>query len=282
MEDWLHFVQTFSLYIFLPGTLPEMLATMWKLLQSVVHHCCQGTNFTFRKSGDAAKSLLKYAKMVEENFPSKMCTYNLHMVVCRLPRQEQQRGSAAREMEFVVERCKQGFKARTGRRVCKDPEKVFVGDLLLERALAKIFRELPSMHSFKELCGDPGLRLMQGSNYDELAWEHQQSTQSQYHSRTLLLGKGNSPDQVQRGQIQAALEEALAVQLSAGLTEVCVPPQDDVLSVYGCTYLKDVDDGAEDKGYDVVKLESIKACEYVNANVIPISSNILNADNANP
>eukprot|EP00798_Chlamydomonas_sp_ICE-L_P003402 gene3402-13446_t len=42
--------------------------------------------------------------------------------------------------------------------------------------------------------------------------------------------------------------------------EVCVPPQDDVLSVYGCTYLKDVDDGADDKGYYVVKLESIKAC----------------------
>eukprot|EP00798_Chlamydomonas_sp_ICE-L_P016581 gene16581-22814_t len=41
--------------------------------------------------------------------------------------------------------------------------------------------------------------------------------------------------------------------------EVCVPPQDDVLSVYGCTYLKDVDDGADDKGYYVVKLESIKA-----------------------
>eukprot|EP00798_Chlamydomonas_sp_ICE-L_P017330 gene17330-23639_t len=58
MEDWLHFVQTFSLYIFLPGTLPEMLATMWKLLLSVFHYC-QGTNFTFRKSGDAAKSLLK-------------------------------------------------------------------------------------------------------------------------------------------------------------------------------------------------------------------------------
>jgi len=36
-----------------------------------------------------------------------------------------------------------------------------------------------------------------------------------------------------------------------------------VLSVYGCTYLKDVDDGADDKGYDVVKLDSIKACEYV-------------------
>ena len=64
--------------------------------------------------------------------------------------------------------------------------------------------------------------------------------------------------------------------------EVCVPPQDDVLSVYGCTYLKDVDDGADDKGYYVVKLESIKACEYVNASVIPISSNILNVDNANP
>eukprot|EP00798_Chlamydomonas_sp_ICE-L_P000843 gene843-33575_t len=55
------------------------------------------------------------------------------------------------------------------------------------------------------------------------------------------------------------VQEALAVQLSAGLTEVCVPPQDDVLSVYGCTYLKDVDDGADDKGFDVVKLESIKA-----------------------
>ena len=76
--------------------------------------------------------------MVEEHFETKMCTYNLHIAVCRLPVQEHQRGAAAMSMEFVVERAMQIFKQRSGRRVSRDPEKIFVGDFMLEQSLVRM------------------------------------------------------------------------------------------------------------------------------------------------
>ncbi len=46
MEDFLHFVESFSYFIFLPGTLPEGLHRMWKFIQRFVNHYCRGVSFT--------------------------------------------------------------------------------------------------------------------------------------------------------------------------------------------------------------------------------------------
>jgi hypothetical protein len=138
MEDWLHFTTVFSYYVFLDGTLPQPLEKMWKLLQIIVHHYCHGIPYSQSEAEKAAGCLMEYAKMVEEHFETKMCTYNLHIAVCRLPVQEHQRGAAAMSMEFVVERAMQIFKQRSGRRVSRDPEKIFVGDYMLEQSLLKV------------------------------------------------------------------------------------------------------------------------------------------------
>lgn len=70
MEDFLHFVDTFSYFIFLPGTLPERLAHMWQLIQRFVHHYYRGVSFRAPGSSfalqpkAAAEALLDYAILV--------------------------------------------------------------------------------------------------------------------------------------------------------------------------------------------------------------------------
>jgi hypothetical protein len=202
MEDFLHFVESFSYFIFLPGTLPEGLHRMWKLIQRFVNHYCRGVSFTEpggsfeSQSKLAADALREYAVLVEEKFPSKMCTYNLHMVVCRLPVQEQQRGSAAKDMEMVVERSMQYFKGRIGTHNTKDPEKIFAGDYLMEKALREVVKANPDLPSFEAMCGDNGMATFQAQGaYDQL----------DDTSDTLLLGKGLLPTAGQKGQIKEAL-----------------------------------------------------------------------------
>jgi len=204
MEDFLHFVESFSYFIFLPGTLPEGLDRMWKLIQRFVNHYCRGVSFAGHgasfehQSNLAANALKEYAVLVEENFPSKMCTYNLHMLVCRLPVQEKQRGSAAKDMEMVVERSMQYFKGRIGTHNTKDPEKIFVGDLLMEKALRQVVKTNQDLPSFEGMCGDNGMATFQALNgYDQL--------DDVTTSDTLLLGKGKLPSTEQKGHIKEAL-----------------------------------------------------------------------------
>lgn len=56
----------------------------------------------------------------------------------------------------------QVFKAGTGRRVSKDPEKVFTNDFLLSKALKHMVKANPSMKTFAELSCDPGMRTFEG------------------------------------------------------------------------------------------------------------------------
>ena len=115
MEDWLHFVLTFSAYIFLPGTLPPLLQQMWDLLVNVVEHGCRPAGYTDRRSQDAAADLHAYTCLLEQHkFPNSMFTYNLHILTCRLRKQEQARGSISKDLDFPVERVMQDFKAVAG------------------------------------------------------------------------------------------------------------------------------------------------------------------------
>lgn len=83
MEEWLHFVDTFSPYIF-QDVLPTLLKEMWSNLVIAVRHYCRGFGYTDTDSQNAAEALMKYALALEENdFPDYMFTSNLHAVICR-------------------------------------------------------------------------------------------------------------------------------------------------------------------------------------------------------
>lgn len=86
MEDWLHFVLAFSPYLFGPGVLSPLLEKMWgHLVKAVEHyfHAVAGSTYTDAGSQEAADALLSYAKLVEQHFGWNMCTFNLHIAVCR-------------------------------------------------------------------------------------------------------------------------------------------------------------------------------------------------------
>lgn len=64
-------------------------------------------------------------------------------VSTRLKHQEVARGDVCNDLEFVVERNVQDVKTVTGRRVSKNPEKVYVNGMLLARALRKMEEDHP-------------------------------------------------------------------------------------------------------------------------------------------
>lgn len=156
MEEWTHFTITLSHYI-LKGALPPALQQLWDLLVVAVAHYCRAstsTGYTSAASDDAAAALRAYAVQLERGgFPAKMFTYNLHILVCQLGRQEKARGAASKDLELVVERFMQVFKTTVGRRVCSEPEKVYSGNYLLSGALERFRRKNPDMRSYEELCG---------------------------------------------------------------------------------------------------------------------------------
>ncbi|GIM12301.1 hypothetical protein Vretimale_15674 [Volvox reticuliferus] len=140
MEDWLHFVETFSLYIFKGDVLPERVRGLWWLLVDVVSHYfrprpADETHEQFlAASGVAADKLLQYAKALEElKVPDNMFTINLHICVCRLREQEVQLGSASAFTDLPVERVMQDMKSEGGRRVAQVPEKHYAQWLCIVR-----------------------------------------------------------------------------------------------------------------------------------------------------
>ena len=101
-----------------PGHSLHPVQRLWDLLVTAVEHYCRA-GFTDEASQKAADSLAEFARLMEEHgFPDKQFTYNLHICVCQLRRQEQARGAVSAAMEFVVERVMQIFKTLMGRRVC--------------------------------------------------------------------------------------------------------------------------------------------------------------------
>lgn len=208
MEEWLHFVLTFSHYLFMGDILPPLLKEMWELLQIAVGHYCHGISFSAGAADAAAAALKKYAVMVEKNFPIGMCTYNLHIAVCRLPRQEKECGSAARVAEFIVERAMQSFKEKSGRRVSKDPEKVFCSTFFMEEAVLRLAKDYPGIRPFSELCGDAGGRIYGSACYDKAG-----------EGETVqLVGKGKYRlGDKQKGEI---LEAVLTLAEKQGMKEI--------------------------------------------------------------
>lgn len=115
MDQWLHFVLTWSTFVFgskTDGILHADVYDAYVLLRDVVkHYCvvCDESEFTDARRNIARDKLRRLAvtlqKWVEQkNAPWKLMSFNLHILVCRLHKQEQARGHTAFDNELWIER----------------------------------------------------------------------------------------------------------------------------------------------------------------------------------
>lgn len=116
-----------------------------------------------------------------------MLTYNLHILVCRLPHQELARGCVGNDGEMFVERCMQESKRPVKYRVSACPEKLLVHEL--SRTLA-----LKRMAQHDRVAAPPELAVQ---TFDQLVprYRHDMRSGPLYDggdaaSGTGLLGKG--------------------------------------------------------------------------------------------
>lgn len=90
MEDWLHFVETHSLYVFKGDVLPAEVRSLWWDLRDVILHHFRpyGDDVTreqfLQHSSTASAKLMNYARTLEDLcLPGSLHTLNLHICVCR-------------------------------------------------------------------------------------------------------------------------------------------------------------------------------------------------------
>jgi len=83
----------------------------------------------------ARKELLEYGKLAQEELSTSLCTYNLHLLCCRLTLQVLERGLTWRYGELWVERLIGEYKRRTKYRTHGCPEKTMMLDYMLRCAL---------------------------------------------------------------------------------------------------------------------------------------------------
>jgi hypothetical protein len=85
---------------------------------------------------DAAVSELKqYAALVQQHFGVQMCKFNLHLLVCRIAKQEAARGRAAHSTEYWLEDLIQWAKSTVRYHTTKYPELVLADDIMLDDAI---------------------------------------------------------------------------------------------------------------------------------------------------
>jgi hypothetical protein len=76
-----------------------------------------------------------------QKLPNHVLTFNMHIIVCRLPKQEEARGYTAKDGELWVERGIQRVKSNVKYRTTEHPEKLFAHDLMVDMALAHMRHE---------------------------------------------------------------------------------------------------------------------------------------------
>uniref|UniRef100_A0A383VXT3 LysM domain-containing protein n=1 Tax=Tetradesmus obliquus TaxID=3088 RepID=A0A383VXT3_TETOB len=155
MEDWLHWTETWSVYITKPdsdGTplLPERAKKMWQHLRAGLLYFLRSEppEDAAQDAAAAQQQLKEYATLVEQHFPISMCTFNLHVLVCRLAEQEKARGKVAYCTEYWVEWLVQWAKSCVRYRTTKFPELVLVSDILVDTALAVKMAKHPDCKTF--------------------------------------------------------------------------------------------------------------------------------------
>lgn len=90
-----------------------------------------------------------------QGLPLSMCTFNLHMAICRLFDQETARGAVAKDSEGFVERDVQELKENLKYRITSCPERLYLSDRLADDALAR-WRRQTGIKKFDEW--DPDYR----------------------------------------------------------------------------------------------------------------------------
>jgi hypothetical protein len=170
MEDWLHFTETWSVYLLMPHEgrplLHPTVEQMWGHLRSGLLYFCRVDPLPdCAQTAAAAQTELKaYARLVEVHFGPSMCKFNLHLLICRLVLQERAFGRAAFSNEYWVENLIQWAKSIVKGRTTRYPELVLVQDMLIDEALAEWRMQHPSlMKWYDEWC--PSAAFC-GSNLD--------------------------------------------------------------------------------------------------------------------
>lgn len=122
-----------------------------------------------------------------QHLPAHMLTYNLHILVCRLPHQELARGCVGNDGEMFVERGMQEAKRPVKYRVSACPEKLLVHELSRTMALQKMAQQ-------DSVTAPPELAVR---TFDQLVPKYRQDMRSgplydcgDEVSGTGLLGKG--------------------------------------------------------------------------------------------
>ncbi|EFJ39431.1 hypothetical protein VOLCADRAFT_100978, partial [Volvox carteri f. nagariensis] len=208
MEDWLHFVETFSSYIFKRDVLPEALrALCWSLCSTVMHYFWpwppDETREQFLVAAKAAACKLRaYTTRLEElEVPGYMFTVNLHTCVCRLYDQECQLGSVAGFSDLPVERMMQQMKTQGGRMVSQAPEKHYAQWLCLMRASESLTEADPATGAKHTTNQQLERMLARRAVNTEAAWFDKPGANG------YLLGRGHmvypSPERV--AQVRAAM-----------------------------------------------------------------------------
>ncbi|KAL0018081.1 hypothetical protein WJX77_008367 [Trebouxia sp. C0004] len=98
---------------------------LWDKLRSALLHyfrivvvdddlLAPGSTFNNDVRHQAQGNLLRYASLVEQHLPESLLTYNLHILVCRLYKQEEARGCTATCGELWVERACHSVSASYG------------------------------------------------------------------------------------------------------------------------------------------------------------------------
>ncbi|EFJ46372.1 hypothetical protein VOLCADRAFT_105580 [Volvox carteri f. nagariensis] len=196
MEDWLHFVETFSSYIFKGDVLPEALrALCWSLCSTVTHYFRprppDETREQFLVAAKAAACKLRaYTTRLEElEVPGYMFTVNLHICVCWL------------YSDLPVERMMQQMKTQGGRMVSQAPEKHYAQWLCLMRASESLTEADPGTGAKHTTNQQLERMLARRAVNTEAAWFDKPGANG------YLLGRGHmvypSPERV--AQVRAAM-----------------------------------------------------------------------------
>jgi hypothetical protein len=151
MEDWQHFVECFSVYLFAGDVLPANCKVIWQLIQDVSRHYCRPPSdeacSAAARAAVAQKMMAVAVAYETQGFPAKMLTFNLHQMICRLPVQEAERGPVAPCTDYWCERTIREVKEVVHGHVSKFPEKTYANAALLDFALAKQLALHPGLHA---------------------------------------------------------------------------------------------------------------------------------------
>lgn len=210
MEDYLHFAETFSTYLLRPeGTSHVLhdarLRQMWLDLQTFVRHHFRSLPQTLdneevgQARNAASEALLRYSCAAQEHFEgTPLCTYNLHVLNCRLPTQQVTRGHTSFYGEWWVEYLVQLVKSTVRGRATTSPELVAVNDLQLAQKLHLTHSCHSNLKTVDELIPEWDSGNMQGYNLD------------MGHAGLGLLGSGRSPRRRdEMGDVIRALQQYL-------------------------------------------------------------------------